>query len=237
MHPSPNQSLMNPNMNIYQAERSPIESISAAYQPYGMGKKFLSGQDAISDLSQIQHCAIADLTHLPRLGFRGVDSASFLNQAGFSLPEKPNTFVVQADGSTVARLSATEYLLLAGWSDFGESIIALEQRWHLSAEQNYLLPRQDSHAWLQLLGSCSAAVMAKLCAVDLSAEAFSPGQIAQTSVARINAIVINVSDAQSVKFNILCDRASALYLWHVLLDAIAEFDGQVVGIDALVHQG
>lgn len=76
--------------------------------------------------------------------------------------------------------------------------------------------------------------MAKLCAVDLSAEAFAAGQIAQTSVARINAVVMNVSDAQARKFNLLCDRASALYLWNVLLDAIAEFDGQAVGIDGLL---
>jgi sarcosine oxidase subunit gamma len=76
--------------------------------------------------------------------------------------------------------------------------------------------------------------MAKLCAVDLSAESFVVGQIAQTSVARINAIVMNVSDAQAPKFNILCDRASSLYLWNVLLDAIAEFDGKAIGIQGLL---
>jgi sarcosine oxidase subunit gamma len=218
---------MNP---LHQAERSPIENASAAYQPYGTGKKFLNGQDS----AQIQQCAAVDLTNLPRVGFRGTDSASYLTEAGFVLPETPNTLLHQANGSVVARLSATEYLLLGALFDFGESISDLELSWELNDSANYLLPRQDSHAWIQLTGSSIALVMAKLCAVDLSTDAFAAGQIAQTSVARINAIVMNVSDAQAPKFNILCDRASSLYLWNVLLDAIAEFDGKAAGIDSLL---
>lgn len=218
---------MNP---LYQAQISPIEQTDVAYQSFGMGQKFQVGDSE----AQIQQCAIADLTHLPRVGFRGIDSAAYLIQAGYQLPDRTNTLLKQNDGSTVARLSATEYLLLGAWSDFGESITQLERNWSMSEQVNYLLPRQDSHAWIQLTGSSIALVMAKLCAVDLSAEAFNVGHIAQTSVARINVIVMNVSDAQAPKFNILCDRAASLYLWHVLLDAIAEFDGQAVGIDSLI---
>lgn len=218
---------MNP---LYQAQISPIEQTAVAYQSFGMGQKFQVGDSE----AQIQQCAIADLTHLPRVGFRGIDSAAYLIQAGYQLPDRTNTLLKQNDGSTVARLSATEYLLLGAWSDFGESITQLERNWSMSEQVNYLLPRQDSHAWIQLTGSSIALVMAKLCAVDLSAEAFNVGHIAQTSVARINVIVMNVSDAQAPKFNILCDRAASLYLWHVLLDAIAEFDGQAVGIDSLI---
>jgi sarcosine oxidase subunit gamma len=76
--------------------------------------------------------------------------------------------------------------------------------------------------------------MAKLCAVDLSPEVFPVGKVAQTSVARINAIVINVSDLQTQKLNILCDRAAALYLWQVLQDAISEFGGEISGIEGLI---
>ncbi|WP_180114085.1 sarcosine oxidase subunit gamma [Acinetobacter sp. YH12063] len=218
---------MNP---LYQAQTSPMERIAGPYQSFGMGQKFRAGRAE----AQIQQCAIADLTHLSRVGFRGIDSAAYLIQAGYQLPDRPNMLLKQNDGTTVARLSATEYLLLGAWSDFGESIAQLEQNWSMNEQANYMLPRQDSHAWIQLTGSSIALVMAKLCAVDLSAEAFTVGQIAQTSVARINAIVMNVSDAQAPKFNILCDRAASLYLWHVLLDAIAEFDGQAVGIESLI---
>ncbi len=49
--------------------------------------------------------------------------------AGFQLPDEPNRLCHQANGSIVARLSATEYLVLGAMQDFGESIAALEQSW------------------------------------------------------------------------------------------------------------
>ncbi len=220
---------MNP---LYAVERSPIQSASPAYEVLGSGKMFLT--DSSSTEQQIAQSALIDLTHLARVGFRGTDSATYLKQVGFESPDSPNTFVIQSDGSIVARLSTLEYMLLGSFKDFGERLAELERNWTMDHRANYLLPRQDSHACIQLTGDSIAFVMAKLCAVDLSAESFVVGQIAQTSVARINAIVMNVSDAQAPKFNILCDRASSLYLWNVLLDAIAEFDGKAIGIQGLL---
>lgn len=220
---------MNP---LYAAEYSSIQSALPGYEVFGSGKMFL--KDSSFTEKQIAQSALIDLTHLARVGFRGADSATYLKQEGFELPEFPNTFVIQTDGSIAARLSAFEYMLLGSFKDFGERLAELERNWTMDQCANYLLPRQDSHAWIQLTGESIAFVMAKLCAVDLSSESFAVGQIVQTSVARINAIVMNVSDAQAPKFNILCDRASSLYLWNVLLDAIAEFDGKAIGIQGLL---
>ncbi|MBJ9984700.1 sarcosine oxidase [Acinetobacter sp. S40] len=221
--------------NLYHAQRSPIAKTvpTSLYQAFGQGKMFLK-DDSIDAKWQIQKSAIIDLTNLSRVGFRGADTANYLSSFGFYLPEVPNFALQQADGSWVARLSATEYLLLGSLTDFGERINQLENGWTMDDRANYLLPRQDSHAWLQLTGETAAWVMAKLCGVDLSSEVFAIGQIAQTSVARVNAIVINVSDTQTQKFDILCDRMAALYLWEVLQDAITEFDGKAVGIEGLL---
>lgn len=219
--------------NLYQAERSLIQYTFEQYDSYyGTGKQFLTtpNQDA-----QLKQCGLIDLTHLSRVGFRGLDAASYLNQQGYSTPNSPNTLLAQMDGSVVGRLSATEYLLLGSLKDFGTSVSELESAWQMEeARLNYLLPRQDSHAWLMLTGETVALVMAKLCGVDLSDEAFKSGQIAQTSVARVNAIVLNVSDSDCPKFSILCDRSASLYLWDVLIDAIQEFDGKVLGVNSLL---
>ena len=219
---------------LYAAERSPIaKSTTTSYQTFGLGKQFLKGLDTEAE-KQIQHCAIVDLTNLSRVGFRGLDAVQYLNAYGFKLPEKPNQALKQEDGSWVARLSFTEYCVLGSLHDFGERVSQLEQAWKMDETANYLLPRQDSHAWIQLTGQYVTVVMAKLCGVNLEQDEFAVGQIAQTSIARINAIVINVSDAQTHKFNVLCDRAAAAYLWEVLQDAIQEFKGEVVGIDGLL---
>ncbi|MEE5055380.1 sarcosine oxidase [Pseudomonas alliivorans] len=170
-------------------------------------------------------CTLEDLTDLPRVGFRGTDSAAYLTARGFDLPDAPNRAMTQADGSHVARLSQTEYLLLGSAQDQGQRIADEEVRWELDHIANYLLPRQDSHAWLQLSGVCISEVMAKLCGVDLRVHAFPTGAVAQTSAARINVIVVNVG-AQSVPcFQILFDRASLAYFKDAVLDAMAEFDG------------
>ncbi|WP_210639251.1 sarcosine oxidase [Pseudomonas sp. Tri1] len=181
------------------------------------------GQQA---LTPFPTCTLADLTDLPRVGFRGAHSAAYLQGRHFILPQAPNRAEVQTDGSQVARLSQTEYLLLGSLEDQGQRIADEEARWELDHQANYLLPRQDSHACFQLTGEHLSEVMAKLCGVDLSPQAFSPGAVAQTSAARINVIVINSSTAQQASLHILCDRASKAYFREALLDAMEEFSGQ-----------
>ncbi|WDY56206.1 sarcosine oxidase [Pseudomonas sp. PSKL.D1] len=164
--------------------------------------------------------ALDDLTDLARVGFRGTDSAAYLQERGYQLPPQPNQALRQGDGSWVARLSASEYLLLGSFTDLGAKVAIEEAQWTQDSRRNYLLPRQDSHAWLQLAGPQGSAVMAKLCGVDLRAEAFPLGAVAQTSAARINVIVVN---AGGDGLYILFDRASLQYFRAAVLDAMEEF--------------
>ncbi len=188
----------------------------------------------MTSLNPIERCALIDLTDLPRVGFRGVDAAGWLTARGYSLPDAPNRAVVCDDGTLVARLSQTEYFLLGSLADRGQRIADEEAGWVLGEQRNYLLPRQDSHAWLQLSGRHVAEVMAKLCGVDLRAGAFPVGSVAQTSVARLNAIVINAGNAELSRFHILMDRASLEYFQAALLDAMGEFGGLPVSLDELL---
>ncbi|AGN82777.1 sarcosine oxidase [Pseudomonas sp. GD03651] len=179
-------------------------------------------------------CALTDLTDVARVGFRGGDTAAYLQQRGYRLPPQPNQAVRQDDGGWVARLSQTEYLLLGSLADKGARVAGAEAEWVQDAQRNYLLPRQDSHAWLQLSGALGSAVMAKLCAVDLRAEAFPAGAVAQTSVARINVIVVNVGSDERPTLQLLFDRASRVYMRAAMLDAMNEFDGGLIELGALV---
>lgn len=184
--------------------------------------------------SLLHACAFTDLTGLARVGFRGGDAADYLQGRGYQLPSLPNQALRQGDGGWVARLSASEYLLLGSLADQGARVASEEQRWVQDARRNYLLPRQDSHAWLQLSGEHCSAVMAKLCGVDLRLQAFAVGAVAQTSAARINVIVVNVGSDGLPALQLLFDRASLAYFQEAVLDAMDEFDGGWVGLDQLM---
>ena len=76
-------------------------------------------------------------------------------------------------------------------------------------------------------------MFAKLCGVDLAVQSFPNGSVAQTSVARLSAIVIRHDIGNAVAFSILADSASAEYLWDCLIDAMDEFSGVICDIESL----
>jgi sarcosine oxidase subunit gamma len=171
---------------------------------------------------------LSDLTDLPRLGLRGRAAAERLALEGFRLPEAPNRLDRAASGEILLRLSQSEFMLLGSPTDKGARVRALEDALPKAGENGlYFLPRQDSHAWFRLAGPSRHAVMAKLCGVDLSPEAFGADAIAQTSVARISAIVANDGEGgEEGAFHLLFDRPSAEYFRESLLDAMREFWGE-----------
>ncbi|NFV82197.1 hypothetical protein [Magnetospirillum aberrantis] len=73
-------------------------------------------------------------------------------------------------------------------------------------------------------------MLAKMCGVDLRRHVFADGAVAQTSVARLNAILIRQGDA----VHLLADSASAEYLWDCVVDAMAEYGGAVAGAGHLL---
>lgn len=175
---------------------------------------------------------LTDLSPFARTGFKGADTPDWLTRHGLTIPDTPNRAAVQADGSVLARLSAGEFLLLGrpgGESGLVERLDATWS-WGDGAGLCFPLPRQDSHAWFHLRGAKVPEMLAKLCGVDLRRHVFADGAVAQTSVARLNAIVLRQGD----DFHLLADSASAEYLWECVVDAMAEFGGSVAGADHLL---
>ena len=179
---------------------------------------------------------LADLSSLPRGGFKGAGAPEWLREHGVVLPAEPNRTAVQEGGELVAALSWEEHLVLNSLPTAQERDLCavLNDAWSLQdAPRCYQLPRQDSHCWFAISGEHCSAMLAKLCAVDMRFHKFANGSVAQTSLARINAIIIR-HDLNTVPlFYILADSASADYLWPCLIDAMAEFDGGPIGLGAL----
>ncbi len=190
--------------------------------------------DESNELYRAARLGLADLSTLPRIGFKGADTASWLALLITDLPSHPNLAVTLHDGNIVARLSSTEFLILGNLSTSQTLPTLLQSDWSFnSTSRVYQLPRCDSHSWFALSGSDAASTLAKLCGVDMRPKSFSNGSIAQTSLAHINAIVLRHDLASTPCYYLFTDTSCAEYFWDVLLDSMSEFDGRPVGIRAL----
>ncbi len=190
--------------------------------------------DAGDEVHQATHLALADLSTLPRTGFKGTGAPGWLEEHGAQLPSSPNQAAQQADGSLIARLSIDELLILSDLNAESTLPAILQDRWSLeSAKRVYSLPRRDSHCWFALIGDHAPTMLAKVCGVDLRTHKFAECAVAQTSLARVNAIILRNDLATTTCLLILSDVSSAEYLWDALLDAMVEFKGSVVGMAAL----
>ena len=92
----------------------------------------------------------------------------------------------------------------------------------------YSVRRQESHYWFAVTGARAAAMFAKLCGVNLSPEVFANRAAAQTSVARTSAVIVRHDIEDALNYYLLGDSSTLLYMWNCVIDAMKEFDGQVI---------
>ncbi len=165
----------------------------------------------------------------PRCGFKGRNSLDWLRERGVLVPDGNNRATRLGDVGLTCRLAPTEVLILAD----GDVVDRLEAaRARETPNSCYAMPRADSHAWFKIAGRDAARMLAKLCGVDLRPHRFDDLEIAQTIVARLSAIVVRGDIGETLAYHLLADSAGALYLWDCLVEAMAEFDGAVVGTEA-----
>jgi sarcosine oxidase subunit gamma len=187
-----------------------------------------------NEVPQAARLAVADMSALPRMGLKGGGARAWLNERSARVPNAPNQALRQKDGSLVARLSVEEFWLLGRLTEDSALSASLQDRWSIdSTKRVYALPRADSHCCLALTGHHASATLAKVCAVDLRTHKFADLEIAQTSLAEVNAVVLRADLATTPCFFVLCDASETEYLWDVMLDAMTEFGGVPVGIAAL----
>ena len=179
-----------------------------------------------------------DATGLARLGFKGADSAQWLQSQGYDLPAMPNQACIQNSGERLLRLSHTEFWLLeslslnsrASFSDFTN----LAEQAQQSEHRVYPILRNHSHGCFVICGAASTQMFSKLCAIDLRHTHFPNMSIAQTSIARVNGILLRDDLAHKPAFIVFTDISLLDYLWPCLLDAMAEFDGSAIGLKELI---
>lgn len=216
------------------ARRSPLrrrlDKEGAAW--VGMGDVAVA--DSVGQAAARGGIGIADLSPLPRLGFKGRGTIPAMQARGITLEATPNRAFRQPDGRLCLVLAPGEVMLLSNLAGDGERLAQLESQWRIEDEERtYPLPRRDSHAWLAVTGAPLPEMFAKLCAVDLRRDKFTDLAIAQTSIAKMSAILVRADIGGDPVFHLLVDSAAALYFCDCLLDAAGEFGGRIVGLKAL----
>ncbi len=181
-----------------------------------------------------QPLVIADLSGLPRLGFKGRGTIPAMQARGLRLENKPNRAFRQDDGSLCLVLAASEVFLLGAPGGRKSDFTELENNWRIEDnEKTYPMPRRNSHSWFALDGDAAPELFSKLCAVDLRPHAFGDMAIAQTSVARLNAIVLRADTNGRPLYHLLADSAASGYMLACLNDAAGEFGGKIVDASML----
>ena len=196
------------------------------------------GRPIEAELTQARRLGIADLSVLPRTGFKGVGTVEWLTAQGLAIGPDSNRAYPQAGGEWAARLAPTEIFLVDSLAGGGDLMRRLNAAWNWGSGKprtliGYPLPRSESHAWFMVTGEHAPAMFAKICGLDLRLHRFAVGAIAQTSVAKMSGIVIRADLGETPAFHLLADSASSEYLWTCVLDAMAEFGGKPVGWSAL----
>lgn len=214
-----------------------LEAAGASFVALGDAAIAADFGDPATEAAMASQLGLTDLSVVARSGFKGAGTMDWLAGQGLALPEESNRALRQEDGNLLARLSENEALILADLEEGEAALAALDEAWLGGCEagegpQGYPLPRRDSHAWFLVTGERAAAMFAKICGVDLRPDRFGNGSIAQTSVARANAAVVRDDQGDTLAYHLLIDSASADFFLDAVLDAMAEFDGGLVGLAA-----
>jgi len=183
-----------------------------------------------SDAQRLQRAGIGDLSHRHRVGAKGTGARVWLEGLGLPTPAQPTQWCTAADGTLIARLGMTEYLIEG--SGTAESV----ERVRLSAPaaQVYPVPRFD--AALVLTGDHLFDLLKQTCSFDFEGLPAGEPTVVLTSMVGvgITAILSNTSNsAHRQHLRLWCDGTYGEYLWHTLVEVATELGGGAVGHDAL----
>ena len=190
--------------------------------------------DSHAELAAARRLAIAGCTALARTGYKGSRALDWLRSQGVAIGDEDNMAYRQPDGALAARLAPSEALILGALSGAAGLAARLDGTWSIGLSASaYRVPRADTNCWFRITGAEAAAMFLKICGIDLRPHNFAEGAIAQTSVAKLTAIVIRADLGLLPSYHLLADGASARFLWTSVLDAMDEFAGRPVGLAAL----
>jgi heterotetrameric sarcosine oxidase gamma subunit len=157
---------------------------------------------------------LSEITGFTLLHIRGADAEMLLPQYGMKIGG-----VASTDEGMLARLRRDEFVLL---SSQGKSALSrLEER--INNRSITLTDLTHGRCMLLLVGQDATSVLSRLCALDFSDSAFSGTHAAQTSLAKVRALIIGSDTSPRQTYYLIVDRSLGQYVWDIVIDAMQEF--------------
>jgi sarcosine oxidase subunit gamma len=165
---------------------------------------------------------LADLSGAPVVLIQG-QVADLLQERFGGAPARPGD-MMRLDEGCLARLTATHFYL------FGATLTAslpaaavLDAGFQQAGRFAHATDYSGGTAILALAGQAAPEVLSKLCGLDFHPNRFPDLHVAQTSVAKIKALIARHDEGASLHYSLHVDAASGHYLWDVVWDAGQEF--------------
>ena len=180
--------------------------------------------DFIIDYKNVRLAERKALTLVQVLAFNGKhpDVAAAIGSAvGIKCSTEPG--IVNSDGKTqVCWNGPNSWMIICSDAETGRAPGELfEALQNVVGDRGAAVDQSHGRCGLRLSGSRARQVMAKNTAIDLHPRAFGPGQCAMTSVAHMNATIIQVDDTPT--YDVFVIRSLARSFAHAIEHACQEF--------------
>lgn len=178
--------------------------------------------ETVTPLGGAQYAGFATVTELPARGMitlRGDLSAVAVKNAatgvaGVDMPGQRGCKLVGPRG--IAWMSPDELLVMVPHDEVTSTVTTMTET--LAGLHSLVVDVSDARALFAIDGPAAREVLAKLAPVDLSPDAFGPGEIRRTRLAQVPA-AFWLNDAGA--FELVCFRSVAQYVFDLLKTAAA----------------
>ncbi|MCK6624887.1 MAG: hypothetical protein L6R45_06895 [Anaerolineae bacterium] len=173
-------------------------------------------------MSPSAELTLADLTGAPVIHIQG--EAGDLLQAYFAqIPAKPGELVDVGEG-LLARLTPAEFYLFGLSASAGLPTAAdLDNAFAQARRFAHATDYTHGKAVLRLAGAAAPDLLSKICGLDFHPTVFPSRRVAQTSAAKVKALIARYDQGQTPTYYLHVNRPLGQYFWEVAWDAGQEF--------------
>jgi heterotetrameric sarcosine oxidase gamma subunit len=153
------------------------------------------------------------------LHVQGSGALDLLAQAFGDGPRAPGS-VAESGGALVAALRPDMAAVLLPPPQVESAVGQIAA---VAGQRLTALDLSHGRALMALSGPHAAAVLARLCALDFGERAFPNRHAAQTSLAKVRALIVRAGEEATSRYLLAVDRSHGAYVWGALADAMEEF--------------